>query len=150
MKKNNNSENKYGIKINGYISKPDNKNLGNNLIDELISDKIKLLETHINEISKLVDERKSLEEITRSDFTDEILNIRNEVLQIKSNMPVYNTYSDPRITELEKEIIKLKKSKINGKIESWKDVLQLKKDIIDLIIELKKIKSKLDLINNKK
>lgn len=133
-----------------YISSSTNQNNPNsNLIDKLISDKISLLETQINEISKLVDERKTLEELTRSDLGDEIQKIRNSILQIESGMPRYHTLSDPRITDLEKEIVNLQKSKINCKIESWRDVLQLKKDIIYLIIELKKVKSKLDLINNK-
>jgi hypothetical protein len=137
--------NSYNFQVKYNQSNPNT-----NLIDRFISDKIKLLETHINEISKLVDERKSLEEITRSAFTDEILNIRNEVLKIELCLPTYNFQSDPRKTELEKEIIQLEKLKINEKIESWRDVLQLKKDIIDIIMELKKIKNKLDLANNSK
>lgn len=138
----NNSNNFY------YAVNQDNPD--NDLIDKFISDKIRLLETHINEISKLIDERKSLEAITDSAFTDEILDIRNEVLKIDTFLPKYDSQSDPRKTELEKEIIQLEKLKINEKIESWRDILQLKKDIIDLIMELKRIKNKLELVNNKK
>jgi len=137
--------NSYDFQVKYNQSNPDT-----NLIDRFISDKIKLLETHINEISKLVDERKSLEEITSSAFTDEILKIRNEVLKIETFLPSYTFQSDPRKTELEKEIIQFEKLRINEKIESWRDVLLLKKDIIDIIMELKKIKNKLDLVNNSK
>ncbi len=112
------------------------------IIDRILSQKLDLIKSTINDLSGLIDERLQIRDKTLSDLEEEILRARNMILE-KNHPSIYaQNKTDPLVKNLEGEIFKLEKSKIDEKIKTWNDVLQLKRAIIDFHVNLRSAEAK--------
>jgi hypothetical protein len=70
------------------------------------------------------------------------LRARNMILERNHPLIYGQNKTDTLVKSLEGEIFKLEKSKIDEKIKTWNDVLQLKRAIIDFQSNLRRAESK--------
>jgi len=124
------------------------ENPKNDIIDTIFTDKLELIKGKINELLKLIDERLKVKARVLSNLEDEILRAKNIILE-KSPRTTYSLLAiDPICRDLEKEIFRLEKTKIEEEITAWNNVLLLKRDIIDLESELSNATKRSKLIEN--
>jgi len=120
----------------------------NDIIDNIFSDKLELIKGKINDLLRLIDERLKVKAQVLSNLEDEILRAKNIILE-KSPQTAYNLSAiDPVCRDMEKEIFRLEKTKIEEEITAWNNVLLLKRDIIDLESELSNATKRSKLIEN--
>jgi hypothetical protein len=124
------------------------ENPKNDIIANIFNDKLELIKGKINDLLKLIDERLKVKTQVLSNLENEILRAKNIILE-KSPRSAYSLLViDPICRDLEKEIFRIEKTKIEEEITAWNDVLQLKRDIVDLENELSNATNKSKLIEN--
>lgn len=123
-------------------------NQNNDLIENILSEKIGLIRSKANDIVKLIDERQTIKAKVLTDLDDEILKARNMILERAPQFNYTPITTDPLSKDLEKEIFRLEKSKIDEEVRAWNDVLRLKREIIDLVNELSNADIRRRLIEN--
>ena len=120
----------------------------NDIIDNIFNDKLELIKGKINDLLKLIDERLKVKAQVLSNLEDEILRAKNIILE-KSPRTAYSLLPiEPVCRDMEKEIFRIEKTKIEEEITAWNDVLQLKRDIVDLENELLNATKRRNLIEN--
>ena len=123
-------------------------NSKNDIIANIFSDKLELIKGKINDLLRLIDERLKVKAQVLSNLEDEILRAKNIILE-KSPRSAYSLLViDPICRDLEKEIFRIEKTKIEEEITAWNNVLLLKRDIIDLESELSNATKRSKLIEN--
>jgi len=123
-------------------------NQNNDLIENILSEKLGLIRSKANAILKLIDERLTVKAKVLTNLDDEILKARNMILERTPQFNYAPITTDPLNKDLEKEIFRLEKSKIDEEVRSWNDVLRLKREIIDLVNELSNADIRRRLIEN--
>ena len=117
-------------------------NADEDLINRILSHKLDLIKSTIKDLSGLIEERLQIRDKTLSDLENEILRARNMILERNRPLTYVQDKTDPLIRNLEGEIFRLEKSKIDEKVKTWNDVLLLKRAIVDLQASLRSAETK--------
>jgi len=111
------------------------------ILERLLSDKLNIIKFQIDELKGLIAERTNLEEIIKNEIAMEVTGIKNRILQVESITPFYKQFD---LGDLSKEVTRLKELKLKQRGESWRDTIPLRREVLALLVELYKMKSKMN------
>jgi hypothetical protein len=123
-------------------------NDNSNLVEQALSDRLKLLHKSIEDTLNLINERETIKKDVLSGLENEILKARNIILERTPQIQYKHPSNDPMILDCQREIFRLDEAIINENIDSWKDILQLKRELIHLMNESVSLRNKLMLLKN--
>lgn len=106
------------------------------LLEEVIDSKEKVIEKTIDEFTSLIDERINIRAKVLSGLEKEILRAHNVALEGSVDLHYQNIMDDKKRIALEKEISTLEKARIDEYVQAWQDILNLKKEIVQLVNKL--------------
>jgi len=111
-----------------------------NLIDGLLDEKISLLQDIIDELGSEIRQRKALRNGALKEIEEELAKLSSLLLEVApmGYVNVSGKYIDSlnsRRMHLEKGISGLKEQERSQKIETWRDILNLKKELFRLLPE---------------
>lgn len=111
------------------------------LIGTFLNEKSSKIKDTIGLIWILINEREKIKGKVLDGLDTQIIQTKNLVLMAEPLIPGYTRLTRTQ-TELEKEVFKLEKAKLDEEVASWRDVLGLKKQLIGLRKELRSTESK--------
>lgn len=140
---------RYNINKDNDLSPIDpNDSLGNgvesNLIEKILSEKTNTIRDTIRLICAIINEREDIKGKVIDGLDSLILHAKNLVLMAEPMIPGYTRCTHVQ-ADIEREIFKLEKAKLDEEVASWRDVLGLKKQLIGLRKELKSAENKKNL-----
>lgn len=101
-----------------------------NLLENFIAGKLRILEKGINQITEDIDERQKLHDKLLEEINKELCGQKSLLFQVAPNGSAPFTIGDPRRRgTIEKEIASLKGEKRREETLSWKDITTLKKEL---------------------
>jgi hypothetical protein len=118
------------------------------LIEQALSDRLKLLNKSIEDTLNLINERETIKKDVLSGLENEILKARNIILERSPRIQYKQPSQDSMILDCQREIFRLEKAIIDENIDSWKDILLLKRDHIHQMNEYISLRNKLMLLKN--
>ena len=129
---------------------PKTQGLEDNLIDKVLSDKLNSIKDHIRQILELIQERKIIQCNVLSGLENAVNKVRGIIFSSGSPVMGYDTVELRTRDDLDSLIIDLEKAMIEEDVNAWRDVLDLKKELIELRKELKSAESKVQLFKSSK
>ena len=118
-------------------------------LEDILNAKEILIKRTIKEFSKLIQERQRLNHKVVSDLTTEILRTHNVVLGSRLGPYQLNIKDESKNANLDGSINKLEVARVTEYVQAWQDVMQLKKEIVELMNKLIDIKTKKKLFKEK-
>ena len=106
----------------------------NKLLDRLLSDKINLLREQIQDIKNEIHLRKRLAKKAITEIDEQICKVRTLIYELNVNGTLRGKRAD-----LEREILILEREKHNQKIQCWKDIERLKRELRQVKKEYKEV-----------
>ncbi|MFX1517258.1 MAG: hypothetical protein ACFFC6_13220 [Promethearchaeota archaeon] len=103
------------------------------------SDKIELIKQAITEIISEMKTRQALNRVFIHRIDSIIDNFTHELNELKHWTLGNNASIETRRIHLEKELLQLEKEKRSNNLSCWKDLLWLKKDLREAVIEYKSL-----------
>lgn len=114
--------------------KEDNKLEVEYIFKDIENKKLASIKEVIEDIENLIEERRKLRDEIFADIDKMILSINNFLNEKKDNM------KPEEIVELKRKTTELEQAKTQEKLNSWKDISNLKKELRDSIREFKEKK----------
>ena len=118
-------------------------------LEDILNAKELLINRTIKEFSKLIQERQKLNQKVVSDLTTEILRTHNVALGSRLGPYHLNIKDESQNVNLDGSINKLEVAKVTEYVQAWRDVMQLKKEIVELMNKLIDIKTKKNIFKEK-
>ena len=128
---------------NNYLT--NNKSI---LIEQALSNRLQLIQKTIEQLTDLIHDRETIKNTVISNLNNEILKANNLILQRRPHNHYQRLSPDPVILDAQREIHSLERTIIHEDINSWRDIIQLKRDLIQSVNELSSVKSRLHLLTN--
>ena len=104
----------------------------------------------IDDINELIDKRQKLTSELFSDIDKTNIEINNSLLELKTIINSPNINKDELVRaqlELRKKLIELEEVKMQEKINNWRDVALLKKELRDRVREFKEKETSVSLLD---
>lgn len=114
------------------------------ILERIHQSKEDIINSTINELQKLIDERKHLNKKTIDNINREISRTREVTMELFQDN-YYQIDKSDRMT-IEMWINNLEKSKIHENVQSWQDVVILKRDIVNLTTKLLESRERRELL----
>ena len=103
-------------------------------LELIVSDKLKNLKSTVNALLDEIETRKKLHGQLVQSIEDQVSVQNSEILNFKSIWPKYDWEKEQEFNQLkndlEKKVLKLESEKRNEQVECWRDLMQLKKDLM--------------------
>ncbi|MDD5238846.1 MAG: hypothetical protein PHS34_09290 [Candidatus Omnitrophica bacterium] len=119
------------------------------VLEDILSLKEKLLQQSIDELTKLIEERLQIKQKVFTDLDKEVSRTRNVTLETLTRKAYNSTLENSEIIPFEIWINKLEKGKIDENVQSWQDIVDLRKQIITLMTKLIESKEKKRMFDEK-
>lgn len=115
-----------------------------NLIEEILSSKTQRLHNRIKELGKLIEDRRKINKKVLTELGQEILKAKTLAMR-GSPTTLEDHITDP---QSEHEALKLEKTKILERVELWRDIKELRKELIYLEEKLNELERQNELLRN--
>ena len=115
------------------------------MIKELFKEKLNRLENNINLIVSMINERNEVQNKALKDIDQQAMNTRSEILGIENFFGYNGSNLSPLVHELEKRITDLEVTKVKEQINTWRDVVMLKQNLMAQVNEMEMAKTRINL-----
>ena len=108
--------------------------------------KLGSIQSVIDDINELISQREKLSDLLLKDFDKMKLEIGTVLMQNQEHMKLNPELIKERL-ELRKKIVDLEESKVNEKVNSWRDVAMLKKELRETVKEFEESENNINLLD---
>lgn len=100
----------------------------------------------IDDINELIGQREDMSKLLLKDFDKMKMEVGTVLMQNQDHMKLNPELIKERL-ELRKKIVDLDEAKINEKVNSWRDVAMLKKELRESVKEFKESENSIDILD---
>jgi glutamine synthetase type III len=100
----------------------------------------------IDDINELIGQREDMSKLLLKDFDKMKLEVGTVLMQSQDHMKLNPELIKERL-ELRKKIVDLEEARINEKVNSWRDVAMLKKELRESVKEFKESENSIDILD---
>ena len=116
-------------------------------VERTFTEDVRLLKKRMKEIKQELESRKDLRRYSLSEMESDVSALECYLNRINHWAPGYKSGVDKRRSDMERELLELKKEERMERLAFWKDVALLEKELLSLLREYRKAMRKKELLD---